>query len=58
MEILECQAMESESLSKVLDQSGGLVLSVFYFVSGCGLLNPLGKWGWSLGNQIDAVARV
>lgn len=57
MEILECQAMASESLSKVLDQSGGL-LSVFYFVSGCGLLNRLRKWGWSLGNQIDAVARV
>lgn len=31
MEILECQAMESESLSKVVDQSGSLMLSVFYF---------------------------
>ena len=30
LEVFEYQAKESESLSKVLDQSGGTMLPVFY----------------------------
>lgn len=42
VEILECHAKESESLSKILDQSNGIMFSVLYYYSGRGLMNTLG----------------
>lgn len=40
------------SLRKNLDQSNGPLLA-FYYLSGCGLLNRLGNWGWRFRDELD-----